>query len=444
MANPSIVPIALTYDDRTGYTLWAPPWEEDGEQWQAFFGADGKLFLFESPRALAAYCRTAGTHDLDDHPVWPVLKTLAPDDLTPDEDHRYDLDGLYELVAGEPDRWSVEGVAETVDIVTQIADVCDAPRIVRPLAKVPEFGLLQLGDSAFYGRDGAAAWTAIGAAVDEHWEDVLAALAKRFRWPTADETVLDEEEKARKKAVVAADREAKRNRGKRDKAAKSLGRPAEDRDRAELEGTRRGGAGTAAISLPSTAWDADAAEVAEASEFWESIGILPVEVRLPEGTGLTLRCYIDDVPRYLGSQKRIRLFRSIDGLTMFMQGRVNHDLREVSTWSEAAAAKVAPLPAEADRYDLVEVRDLFAASASTELFDYSQLSSAFECVLDMAEYGDLDRIAELTGPNTALGRALVESDRGGGRSLRPADTEALATDWKDLLRVLGRSVRWYA
>ena len=29
VARPSIVPIALTLDDRTGYTLWAPPWEED-------------------------------------------------------------------------------------------------------------------------------------------------------------------------------------------------------------------------------------------------------------------------------------------------------------------------------------------------------------------------------------------------------------------------------
>ena len=38
MARPSIVPIALTVDDRTGYTLWAPPWEEDGEEWQAFLG----------------------------------------------------------------------------------------------------------------------------------------------------------------------------------------------------------------------------------------------------------------------------------------------------------------------------------------------------------------------------------------------------------------------
>ena len=45
MARPSIVPIALTLDDRTGYTLWAPPWEEDGEEWQAFLGTTEDLSL---------------------------------------------------------------------------------------------------------------------------------------------------------------------------------------------------------------------------------------------------------------------------------------------------------------------------------------------------------------------------------------------------------------
>ena len=50
VARPSIVPIALTLDDRTGYTLWAPPWEEDGEEWQAFLGTTegdtAKVHLF--------------------------------------------------------------------------------------------------------------------------------------------------------------------------------------------------------------------------------------------------------------------------------------------------------------------------------------------------------------------------------------------------------------
>src|SRR3712207_8201918 len=82
VARPSIVPIALTVDDCTGYTLWAPPWEEDGEEWQAFLGStdedaeDGPgttVHLFPSPGALAAFCRPTTHHDLGDHPVRPVV-----------------------------------------------------------------------------------------------------------------------------------------------------------------------------------------------------------------------------------------------------------------------------------------------------------------------------------------------------------------------------------
>jgi len=107
VSRPSIVPIALTLDDRTGYTLWAPPWEEDGEEWQAFLGSTVDLpadindddpeapgptavvHLFPSPAALAAFCRVNTDHDLADHPVWPVVAGLEPAELTPDEDHRF-------------------------------------------------------------------------------------------------------------------------------------------------------------------------------------------------------------------------------------------------------------------------------------------------------------------------------------------------------------------
>jgi len=195
MASPSIVPIALTIDDRTGYTLWAPPWEEDGEQWQAFLGAEGRLHVFKSERELAAYARTATEHDLDDHPVWPVVATLPARDLTPDDDHRYDLDGMYELVTENPDRWSVGEVADTIDIVSRIAECCGATGIVRDLERVPEIGLLSMGADAFVGREGENSWTEVGKAVDEHWELVLNRLGKRIRWPKVDVSVLEAEEK---------------------------------------------------------------------------------------------------------------------------------------------------------------------------------------------------------------------------------------------------------
>ena len=131
VARPSIVPIALTLDDRTGYTLWAPPWEEDGEEWQAFLGTteddDGgrRCHLFPTPAALAAFCRTSTDHDLADHPVWPVVAGLGAADLTPDDDHRFDLDGVYDIAAESPDRWAVEELAATIDIVSRLAECLD-------------------------------------------------------------------------------------------------------------------------------------------------------------------------------------------------------------------------------------------------------------------------------------------------------------------------------
>src|SRR3954468_16623711 len=221
VARPSIVPIALTLDDRTGYTLWAPPWEEDGEEWQAFLGTsedDGEggrtvVHLFPSPAALAAFCRTSTDHDLADHPVWPVVAGLGAADLTPDDDHRYDLDGVYDIAAENPDRWAVEELAATIDIVSRLAECLDVEdededdlddelpeddgeREVdadvdldrRPDADVerggefgtladlvsrPEVGSLGLGVDAFVGRSGEDAWLGVGNALDELWEDVL-------------------------------------------------------------------------------------------------------------------------------------------------------------------------------------------------------------------------------------------------------------------------------
>ena len=60
MARPSIVPIALTLDDRTGYTLWAAPWEEVGAACQALLGTTAgdtaQVLPFLPPPAPAPFC----------------------------------------------------------------------------------------------------------------------------------------------------------------------------------------------------------------------------------------------------------------------------------------------------------------------------------------------------------------------------------------------------
>ncbi|MCW2682785.1 MAG: uncharacterized protein JWP33_698, partial [Blastococcus sp.] len=314
MARPSIVPIALTLDDRTGYTLWAPPWEEDGEEWQAFLGTtedDGQggrtvVHLFPTPAALAAFCRTSADHDLADHPVWPVVAGLGAEDLSPDEDHRFDLDGVYDIAAEDPDRWAVEELAATIDIVSRLAECLDTTpdpddelddadvegqfEAMAELAAKPEIGSLGLGVDAFVGRSGEDAWVGVGGVLDDLWEDVLEELGEHLDWTGAGSVSVEDYPSASE--LADADD------------------PVEDEETGEdlPEGTPAAAATGVRTIARGSRITATPAAVAAAGLFWESVGILPVEVVVPEGTGLTLRCYVEDVARFLGRDGEVFLF----------------------------------------------------------------------------------------------------------------------------------------
>ena len=93
--DASVVPIRLTLDGRTGVTLWETPWEEDGEEWQAFLGAGQKVLLFGTAEEMSEHLRSGEEIDLTDHPRWKDLLRLRPSELEPDEDYVFDLDGAY-------------------------------------------------------------------------------------------------------------------------------------------------------------------------------------------------------------------------------------------------------------------------------------------------------------------------------------------------------------
>ncbi len=80
----AIIPITLTVNDRTGLTLWAPPWEdEDGDEWQGFLGDGQKILLYPNTADLAAFIASGEENDLSDHPAWGYVQKLRPDDLRP-------------------------------------------------------------------------------------------------------------------------------------------------------------------------------------------------------------------------------------------------------------------------------------------------------------------------------------------------------------------------
>jgi hypothetical protein len=431
VARPSIVPIALTLDDRTGYTLWAPPWEEDGEEWQAFLGTTegdiARVHLFPSPAALAAFCRVSTDHDLADHPAWPAVAGLGAADLTPDEDHRYDLDGVYDIAADNPDRWTVEDLAASVEIVTRLAECLDTSadpdedlddagtegqfEAVAELAAKPEIGSLGLGVEAFVGRSGEDAWIGVGGIVDDLWEDVVEELSEHLDWTGAGSATLE------------------------DYPAASEAEDGDGTDEADLVD---GEVAPVRAIAPGGRISASPAEVAAAAPFWESVGILPVEVVVPEGAGITLRCYVEDVARFLGRDGDIYLFATPADLARFCASTEDHDLSEIATWPEVAETDVLPLPSDQDRYDLPELSEVLkeVADGAAGLVDHRAFAQPVEGVRDLAEHAGLKRVDELLAPTSPLGRAFARGQTEPGAVLRAEDAAVLRPLWDEVVTLV--------
>jgi len=465
VARPSIVPIALTLDDRTGYTLWAPPWEEDGEEWQAFLGSTvdagpdddpdavptAVVHLFPSPAALAAFCRTSTDHDLADHPVWLVVSTLGAADLTPDEDHRYDLDGVYDIVAENPDRWAVDELAAVLDVVGRLAECCDAAatddeddddddddetgfEAVAELVSRPEAAALGLGVDAFVGRDGEESWSRLGTAIDELWEDVLEDLDDHLDWSGAGTVPVDDypsaAEEAESRTAEPADLDDDRDDDRDDVAPAA--RPAAGSTAAAPADAATAGIRTIRSGSGLTA---SPAAVAAAQEFWEAVGILPVELVTAAGSGVTLRCYVEDRARFLGRDGQVFVFPSPVDLARFCAGDERHDLSEIASWPEVADTDVMPLPADEDRYDLTELTEVLAevAAGAGGLVTHATLVQPAEGALDLAEYADLPRVQQLLGGRSPLGRAAARGESEPTAPLSADESPALAAAWDDVV-----------
>jgi len=178
----AIVPITLTINDRTGLTLYAPPWEdEDGEEWQGFLGDGAKILLFPTTADLAAFIASGEENDLSDHPGYGAILKATPDDLRPDPADRYDLDAVYELAGDEPDPVHVSKLANIVDMVGRIADCCDDGKLRSLLGSAPYAELVD-EDVSYQGRDGRKRWTELGDTIADSWERALRRVEDWLRW----------------------------------------------------------------------------------------------------------------------------------------------------------------------------------------------------------------------------------------------------------------------
>jgi hypothetical protein len=182
-SNAPIIPITLTVNDRTGLTLYAPPWEdEDGEEWQGFLGDGAKILLYPNSTDLAAFIASGEENDLSDHPGWGQILKATPDDLKPSSEDHYDLDAVYEWAGDEPDPIHVSALANVVDMVGRIADCCDDGALRRLVEGTPAYAELVDEEVSYQGKDGRKRWNELGDTIADSWERAIARVDSWLSW----------------------------------------------------------------------------------------------------------------------------------------------------------------------------------------------------------------------------------------------------------------------
>lgn len=396
-----IVPIQLSLTEGDLVTLWAPKWREDGEEWEAFLGDEEVLFAFPEVAQLAAFVRTADEHDLIDHPAWSVVPDLTVSELTPEETQRYDIVGVPEIAAEDPDTWTIGELAEITDIVRSIADVCELDVVTEVLDSAPGFGLLHQGTLPFVGREGTRLWTQLVETIARRWDDVIDAIDEMIETPEVDAGALATAGKEVAAAAVAQD----------------------SADAADD------------LSVGRAAGDTDATEASDG--FWEEVGIDPIRIATSTGDVVTLRCYVEDRPVFLGAGGRIEVFPSERSLARWIaaDGAAGHDLDAVSTWSDVVErAGVGELEVGVDPLNTYVLTGLEEDLAEgTTAVDPAQLELATELLLDVGEWADDDE------PHTALAESqplgwlvsfIVKPDPTRLAPTAPFDAEAAR--WREL------------
>ena len=380
-----IIPIELGLPQGDLVTLWAPRWREDGEEWEAFLGDDEELYAFPDAAQLSAFVRTAEQHDLIDHPAWPAVPALNVPELIPDDDHSYDLVGVPELVAEDRDQWTIAELAEIVGIVRSLADVCELDEVHEVLDSCEGFSLLEQGRLPFTGREGDLLWTDLSTAVSEKWDIVLDAIDNLVTVPEVDATLLEQtsEELATFLEESAAAEAA---------AAETLGADVEDLDTEDAD-------------------EDDAAEEEEDDApvgFWAEVGIDPIKIITSAGEYVTLRCYLDDEPIFLGTDGEIDVFTSEKALIRKLadgKALAETDLAEVSTWDEVLTkATAGELEIEVDSENTYVLTGLDEdIAAGVETIDATQLELAVELLSDTADWADDESVGDALATSESLG-----------------------------------------
>ncbi|MGW5570160.1 primosomal protein [Nocardia thailandica] len=407
MASGDIVPIELGLTDGDLVTLWAPRWRDGEDEWEAFLGHEDDLYGFESVAELAAFIRTDTDNDLVDHPAWKVIAGLSAAELEPADNFSFDLVGVPELAAGDPEIEVVAELEDTLAMVRNIGEVCELEVVTKFFADNPVLDTLAGGVRTYVGREGEELWDQLGAAIVKGWDDVVDAIDGVISTPEVDAA-----------AVAVAEAEllaAEENEVDADDVAE------EDEEFEDVD-----------LSAP------DTEDEAEDDSFWHEVGIDPVKIVTADGEYFTLRCYLGDEPIFLGKGKTITVFGSERALARYLADDHQHALSRVSTFAEVQTAAVdGSLEVEVTDENVYVLPGLTEDLAEgPEAVDVEQLDLAVELFTDAADYAGDDAVETALAQSNPLGwyvSYLLNPDPNRLAPAPPFDAEA--QQWRELERL---------
>jgi hypothetical protein len=427
-----IVPIELGLPQGDLVTLWAPRWREEGEEWEAFLGHEDDLYAFPDAAHLAAFVRTVDDHDLVDHPAWSVVPGLSVPELMPDDAHQYDLVGVPELVAEEPDTWTIGELADIVSIVRSLADVCELDVVHEVLDAAAGFQLLSQGTYAFTGREGERLWTDLAETISERWDEVLDALDVVVSVPEVDAATLDQTTDE----LAAFKAESEESESALD------AEDAEDLEESEVDTVE----GEDAEESEDDSAPEEPAAKPKPVGFWTEVGIDPIKIITEGSEYYTLRCYLDDEPIFLGSEGNIDVFTSTRALAKHLANPAEdgNDLAEVSTWEEVARrATDGTLKIDVDvdnTYVLQGLADDLGGGPDT--VDPVQLDLAVELLTDVADWAGDETVGQALAQSETLGWLVSFVLRPDPTRLAPsAPFDAEVGAWQGLIRAFEDRLR---
>jgi hypothetical protein len=385
-----IVPIRLALTKGDLYTLWAPRWRDEGDEWEAFLGKDEDLYAFESVADLAAFVRTNKDNDLSDHPAWESLTEANAHTFDPSDDRQYDLVSLEELVAEKPSEETVKELHRTLAIASSIGSVCEMPAVTKFFNGNPVLGTVGGGIDAFAGRAGRKRWAEIEAVIGRGWDNVIDAIDEIVTIPDVDKPA---SEKAKAELAEPAPEPEEED--------EIVAESDTDTEDAEVEADVE--------ESDDLANHAEGLVLGSDDDFWLKVGIDPVRMMTSAGTYYTLRCYLDDQPIFLGRNGRISVFTSERALARYLADEHDHDLSDLATYDDIRTAatdgSLQVNVGDDNVYVLTGIADDLADGP--DAIDRDQLELAVELLRDVGDYAEDTTVDETLDADQPLGRLVA-------------------------------------